>query len=138
MDGIDEILQAEKEADRIRREARAEAEAILGSAEGYRQRTLETARREGEEEKLRLADNARKRAEEDFRSGELIGKLERVIVAALVLSGAATAIGFVLTAKSVARFKQMEDRNFAERYLVGTLLSVAVALAAALLVKHFL
>lgn len=76
--------------------------------------------------------------EADFRSGELIGKLERVIVAALVLSGAATAIGFVLTAKSVARFKQMEDRNFAERYLVGTLLSVSVALAAALLVKHFL
>ena len=77
--------------------------------------------------------------EEDFRSGELIGKLERVIVAALVLSGAATAIGFVLTAKSVARFKQMENnQNFAERYLVGTLLSVAVALAAALLVKHFL
>lgn len=76
--------------------------------------------------------------EEDFRSGELIGKLERVIVAALVLSGAATAIGFVLTAKSVARFKQMEDRNFAERYLVGTLLSVAVALTAALAVKRYL
>lgn len=77
--------------------------------------------------------------EEAFRSGELIGKLERVIVAALVLADAATAIGFVLTAKSVARFKQMEeDRNFAERYLVGTLLSVAVALTAALLVKHSL
>lgn len=76
--------------------------------------------------------------EADFRSGELIGKLERVIVAILVLIDAATAIGFVLTAKSVARFKQMEDRSFAERYLVGTLLSVAVALATALLVKHSL
>ena len=63
MDGIDEILQAEKEADRIRREARAEAEAILGSAEGYRQRTLDTARREGEEEMQRMLDNAVKRAE---------------------------------------------------------------------------
>lgn len=76
--------------------------------------------------------------ERDFRSGELIGKLERVIVAALVLAGAASAIGFVLTAKSVARFKQMEDRNFAERYLVGTLLSVCVALAAALALKNWL
>ena len=76
--------------------------------------------------------------EKAFRSGELIGKLERVIVAALVLAGAASAIGFVLTAKSVARFKQMEDRNFAERYLVGTLLSVSVALAAALVVKAWL
>ncbi len=76
--------------------------------------------------------------ERDFRSGELIGKLERVIVAALVLAGAASTIGFVLTAKSVARFKQMEDRNFAERYLVGTLLSVCVALAAALILKAWL
>ena len=69
MDGINEILQAEKEADRIRREARAEAEAILGSAEGYRQRTMDTARREGEEEMQRLLDNAVKRAEE--RKAEL-------------------------------------------------------------------
>ena len=76
--------------------------------------------------------------ERDFRSGELIGKLERVIVAALVLAGAASTIGFVLTAKSVARFKQMDDRNFAERYLVGTLLSVCVALGAALIAKAFL
>ena len=78
---------------------------------------------------------ARKR---DFRSGELIGKLERIIVAALALCGAASAIGFVLTAKSVACFKQMDDRNYAERYLVGTLLSVCFALAAALLAKALL
>ena len=76
--------------------------------------------------------------EAGFRSGELIGKLERVIIAALVLSGAAWAAGLVLTAKSVARFKQMDDRNFAERYLVGTLLSVCVALGAALIAKAFL
>ncbi len=64
MDGIDAILQAEKEAERIRLEARIEADALLGSAEGYRQRALEAARREGEDEKLRLAENARKRAED--------------------------------------------------------------------------
>ncbi len=69
MDGIDAILQAEKEAERIRREARIEADALLGSAEGYRQRVLETARREGEEEKERLLDAARKRAED--RKAEL-------------------------------------------------------------------
>lgn len=69
MDGIDAILQAEKEAERIRREARVEADALLGSAEGYRQRALEAARREGEDEKQRLLDNARKRAED--RKAEL-------------------------------------------------------------------
>lgn len=73
------------------------------------------------------------------RSGELIGKLERVIVAALVLAGAASAIGFVLTAKSVARFKQFEnDPGFTERYLIGTLLSVSAALTTALLLGKFL
>ena len=69
MDGIDAILQAEKEADRIRREARIEADALLGSAEGYRQRVLDEARREGEDEKQRILDNARKRAED--RKAEL-------------------------------------------------------------------
>ncbi len=69
MDGIDSILQAEKEAERLRREARTEADALLGSAEGYRQRALEAARREGEAEQQRLLDNARKRAED--RKAEL-------------------------------------------------------------------
>lgn len=32
-----------------------------------------------------------------------------------------------LAAKSIARFKELEDRAFAEYYLVGTLMSVAVA-----------
>ncbi len=62
MDGIDAILQAEKEAERIRREARIEADALLGSAEGYRERAIEAARREGEDEKQRLMEEARKRA----------------------------------------------------------------------------
>ncbi len=67
-------------------------------------------------------------------SGELIGKLERLIIAVLVLRGQFGAIGFVLTAKSVARFKLIEqDRGFAERYLVGTLLSASIALLSALL-----
>lgn len=70
--------------------------------------------------------------------GALIGMLERVIVAALYLSGAATAIGFVLTAKSIARFKEFESRDFTERYLVGTLLSVALALLTVMLFSRFL
>jgi len=43
---------------------------------------------------------------------------------------------FELTAKSVARFKQLEDRDFAEKYLIGTLTSLALALIAAVAVKH--
>lgn len=91
MDGIDAILQAEKEAERIRREAKTEAEALLGSAEGYRQRALDTARREGEDEQQRLLENARRRAEErkaelrvvaDVKNAELRSKAENRLEAA--------------------------------------------------------
>lgn len=66
--------------------------------------------------------------EELINSGYLIGILERIIILTLGLNGQLGAIGFVLAAKSLARFRQLEDKNFAEKYLLGTLLSVAVSL----------
>ena len=66
------------------------------------------------------------------RAGRIIGKLERAIVVMLLLTGYASAIGFVLTAKSIARFKQFDAQGFAERYLVGTLASTAFAIFSAL------
>lgn len=66
------------------------------------------------------------------RAGRIIGKLERFIIVILMLTGQAAAIGFVLTAKSIARFKQFEAQGFAERYLVGTLASTAFAIFTAL------
>lgn len=57
-------------------------------------------------------------------AGALIGILERGIVLTLLSVGQYAAIGFVLTAKSIARYKKMsEDIAFAEYYLIGTLLS---------------
>ena len=66
------------------------------------------------------------------RAGRVIGKLERFIIVILMLTGQASAIGFVLTAKSIARFKQFDAQGFAERYLVGTLASTAFAIFTAL------
>ena len=34
----------------------------------------------------------------------------------------------MLTAKSLARFRQLEDKEFAEKYLIGTLLSTFIAI----------
>jgi len=65
--------------------------------------------------------------------GATIGVLERLVVVALVLAGQASAIGLVIAAKTLARFKQLDDRRFAEYYLVGTLASVSVALVTGLL-----
>jgi hypothetical protein len=70
--------------------------------------------------------------------GSVIGQLERMIIAILLLCGQYSAIGLVLTAKSIARFKQLEDKAFAEKYLIGTLISLAIALVATMAVKYFL
>ena len=59
--------------------------------------------------------------------GRFIGYLERMIVFLLVLSGEVNAIGFVLVAKGIARFQQLDDRAFAEYFLIGTLMSIAMA-----------
>lgn len=57
-------------------------------------------------------------------AGALIGIFERLIILLMLYAGQLTAIGFVLTAKSVARYNKIsEDPQFAEYYLLGTLLS---------------
>lgn len=67
--------------------------------------------------------------------GSIIGKLERILIVILVICNEIGAIGFVLTAKSLARYKQLDNQGFAEKYLVGTLSSTAIAIVAALLLK---
>jgi hypothetical protein len=49
------------------------------------------------------------------------------MVLTLWITGNPGAIGFVLTAKSIARFKEFDDREFAEYYLIGTLASMLLA-----------
>jgi hypothetical protein len=48
------------------------------------------------------------------------------------MTGSTAAVGFVVAAKTLARFKQLDDRDFAEYYLLGTLASVAVAIGSGL------
>jgi len=72
------------------------------------------------------------------RAGRVIGILERMAMLTLVWLGEWSALGFVLAAKSVARFKELENREFAEAYLVGTLTSFLVAGASGLLLRSLL
>jgi len=69
------------------------------------------------------------------RVGATIGVLERLLIVTFLLAGADAAIGFVLAAKTIARFRQLDDRDFAEYYLLGTLASVAVAIATGILAR---
>lgn len=69
------------------------------------------------------------------RAGAFIGVLERLIIIILLSIQQYSAIGLVLTAKSIARYNKIaENKQFAEYYLLGTLLSAAVALIAYFLV----
>lgn len=65
---------------------------------------------------------------EGAKIGSWIGILEREIILTLGIMGQFGAIGFVLTAKSLARYRQLETKAFAEKYLVGTLLSAFIAI----------
>jgi hypothetical protein len=67
------------------------------------------------------------------RVGSTIGVLERILIVVFVLTGTDVAIGFVVAAKTLARFRLLDDRDFAEYYLLGTLASVSVAIATALI-----
>ena len=67
--------------------------------------------------------------------GALIGMLERVVILLLGALGLYSSIALVLTAKSLARFKQLGEKEFAEKYLVGTLISLIIAILALLIIK---
>ena len=64
-----------------------------------------------------------------------IGAFERLLIVTFVLVNAIAAVGFVIAAKTLARFKQLDDRGFAEYYLLGTLASASVAIGSALVAQ---
>ena len=72
--------------------------------------------------------------QKDKNAGRMIGTLERIIMVIFISIGQYSAVGLVLTAKSIARYDRIsKDQEFAEYYLLGTLLSTICAVIAALL-----
>lgn len=64
-------------------------------------------------------------------AGAIIGNLERILSAIFLSMNQIAAIGFIYTAKSIARFKEIEDnKRFAEYYLIGTLFSILYVIVA--------
>lgn len=84
-----------------------------------------------------LDDSAGTSVRQLKNAGMYIGWLERfVILTALLLHSPAT-VGLVLAAKSIVRWPEMRDLRFAEYFLIGTLLSLAIALAGGAAVSQF-
>ena len=65
----------------------------------------------------------------EVAAGKYIGILERILILTLTVTGNISAISVVFAAKSIARFSELSNKQFAEYYLVGTLLSFLLALA---------
>ncbi|AUD65645.1 hypothetical protein BK011_08050 [Tenericutes bacterium MZ-XQ] len=61
-------------------------------------------------------------------AGGLIGIMERILIFVFLVSGNIGSVGFIIAAKSVARFKKLSETQFGEYFLLGTLYSVLFTL----------
>jgi hypothetical protein len=74
----------------------------------------------------------------EINRGRLIGNLERLVLTLVVAGGSYAALGFLVAAKGLIRSEELQERDFAEYFLVGSLCSVLVALCAGLAVRFTL
>ena len=65
-----------------------------------------------------------------YVSGRGVVLMERALALSLELLGEYSAVGWIIAAKSLARFKALEEREFAEYFLIGTLASFLLAVLA--------
>jgi hypothetical protein len=75
---------------------------------------------------------------QELSRGRLIGILERALALTLVLASQYGALGLILAAKALARFRALDDRDFAEYVLIGTLASLLFALLVGMAVRLIL
>jgi len=75
-----------------------------------------------------------KKDEEEYNRGKYIGILERTFIYFLIIFQQYTAIGILLGLKTFARFKELDKRDFAEYFLIGSLLSILTAFLPAIYV----
>lgn len=69
------------------------------------------------------------------KTSDYIGIFERFIILILVVNEAYSAISFVFTAKSLARFRELDNKDFVEYYLIGTLMSTVFGILGGLLLR---
>ncbi|RKL69283.1 hypothetical protein CR203_04450 [Salipaludibacillus neizhouensis] len=72
---------------------------------------------------------------DDNSAGKYIGILERLLIGLFIATGAYQGLIVIAALKTLTRFKQFEDKNFAEYYLIGTFLSILCALVIGLLIR---
>lgn len=86
------------------------------------------------EEKLPKASDA----EQLQNAGLYIGWLERFLLLTAMVAESPATVGLIVAAKSIFRFPELKGRPMAEYFLIGTLLSVSIAVFGALLLMLLL
>ncbi|HEX6904225.1 MAG TPA: DUF3307 domain-containing protein [Thermoanaerobaculia bacterium] len=88
--------------------------------------------------RLRFKEGGPQKVAKNLAAGMYIGWAERFLVLTALLCRSPEAVGLMLTAKSIARFSELKDDDSAEYFLLGTLLSLSLALAGGLLLYRLL
>ncbi len=57
-------------------------------------------------------------------AGRVIGSLERIIIAIGIIAHSWEVLAAVIALKTISRFKEMDEKSFAEYFLVGSLFSI--------------
>lgn len=73
----------------------------------------------------------------DNNAGRFIGTIERIIILIFISIRQYSAIGLVLTAKSIARYDRIsKEKDFAEYYLLGTLISTVAVIVVSFVIEN--
>jgi len=80
-------------------------------------------------------DEPRFETSEGYAHGRVIGQIERIIVVLIVMGGNLGALAFFFAAKGLIRSKELEKRSQADYFLLGSLASFLIALAAGLILQ---
>ncbi len=75
---------------------------------------------------------------EEYERGRIIGILERSFYYFLILSNNLGGVAVIIALKSLARFKKLDQKEFAEYFLIGSLLSLAAAAIPAVFIRLLL
>ena len=80
---------------------------------------------------------ARKETPDELtNAGMYIGWLERFLILTAILIQSPAMVGLILTGKSIVRFPEAKEPRFAEYFLIGTFLSMSIAIIGGLLLAR--
>jgi hypothetical protein len=77
-------------------------------------------------------------SDKDIRRGRYIGDLERILTFMAICANAYTVLIGIFGTKTAMRFKEFDNRDFAEYYFIGTSLSALFAIAIGLFCRWLL